>query len=240
MSDLSEAEMVREIGLRNPWHAFIGEPDACHVAYEQSFCGSSIADVLVSGVDAGVLRRRNTSGLNHPIRDEFSLAVLHAMPSNVPISLRRIRERLGWGEVDRLADQLARLCEHGFVHHERTDVYRKAKQLKSVVNCCVALEAKLSDWRSGIVQAVRYRLFANEVYVLLPVEMASTASQHAERFRETGVGLALWDGESLHLAVRGTKRPPVSPVANALSTESVFADILQGVYHNMPVVDSAQ
>lgn len=54
----------------------------------------------------------------------------------------------------------------------------------------VAIEAKLRDWRRGLVQAYRYIQFSNESWVLLDHSTSLSALRHQEQFRTYGVGLA--------------------------------------------------
>lgn len=54
----------------------------------------------------------------------------------------------------------------------------------------IAVEAKLQDWRRGLVQAYRYRQFASESWVLLDASRAGLAASNERSFRAAGVGLA--------------------------------------------------
>jgi hypothetical protein len=59
----------------------------------------------------------------------------------------------------------------------------------SLYNEVIAIEAKLSKWRSALQQAYRNRCFADKSYVLLPLEVAKTACQHEHEFKKRGVGI---------------------------------------------------
>ena len=47
------------------------------------------------------------------------------------------------------------------------------KKIDAVTRNFIAIEAKVSDWKSGLEQAIRYKQFANEVYVALSSEYIS-------------------------------------------------------------------
>ena len=53
----------------------------------------------------------------------------------------------------------------------------------------IAVEFKLANWRRALVQAFRYRNFANEAYVVLDEERGRRAVLNAEIFRAANVGL---------------------------------------------------
>lgn len=44
------------------------------------------------------------------------------------------------------------------------------KKIDAVTKNFIAIEAKLSDWKSGIEQAARYKQYANEVYIAISAE----------------------------------------------------------------------
>lgn len=61
------------------------------------------------------------------------------------------------------------------------------RRVDEVSKDIIAIEAKLSDWKSGVDQALRYRQYANEVYVALSAEHISKVN--TDTFRELGIGL---------------------------------------------------
>lgn len=52
-----------------------------------------------------------------------------------------------------------------------------------------ALELKVEHWGRALHQALRYRVFANRVAVVMPLPWARNAIPHRDRFRASGVGL---------------------------------------------------
>ena len=55
----------------------------------------------------------------------------------------------------------------------------------------IAYEAKLTNWRSALVQAVSYLAFADKSYVVLPEGTSLPALSKYDLFKEAGVGLIL-------------------------------------------------
>jgi hypothetical protein len=56
-----------------------------------------------------------------------------------------------------------------------------------------AIEAKLKDWRKGLMQASRYRFFANRALLVLPPATAAIAVAFLATFRALNVGLWEFD-----------------------------------------------
>lgn len=79
-----------------------------------------------------------------------------------------------------------------------------------------AIEAKLKDWRKGLMQASRYRYFANRAILVLPPQAASVAIRYLETFKKLGVGLWEFNPKSETIVRHTTpqKRRPFSVLAH--------------------------
>ncbi len=71
--------------------------------------------------------------------------------------------------------------------HPDSEADFAAMSLKSL--SITAIEAKISDWRKGLLQASRYRFFANRSLLVLPPEVCSVALGYLDTFRNLNVGL---------------------------------------------------
>jgi hypothetical protein len=76
----------------------------------------------------------------------------------------------------------------------------------------IAFEAKISDWRKGLMQASRYRYFANLSILLLPPSVAEVAARFLPTFRSVNVGLWEFDASTgkLHKHFTPRKRKPLN------------------------------
>ena len=70
-----------------------------------------------------------------------------------------------------------------------------------------AIEAKIKDWRKGLMQAARYRFFANRALLVLPPDTALTALAFLRTFRDLNVGLWEFDVATNRLRKHFTPRP---------------------------------
>lgn len=80
----------------------------------------------------------------------------------------------------------------------------RALALKSLK--LTAFEAKLKDWRKGLVQASRYKHFANRAILVLPSATAKIAREYLQTFRDLQVGLWEFDSEKLRIIRHTTPR----------------------------------
>lgn len=69
-----------------------------------------------------------------------------------------------------------------------------------------AIEAKIKDWRKGLMQAARYRFFANRALLVLPPETALSALTFLSTFRDLNVGLWEFDSTTNRLRKHFTPR----------------------------------
>ena len=80
----------------------------------------------------------------------------------------------------------------------------RAMALKSLR--LTAFEAKLKDWRKGLVQASRYNHFANRSILVLPSDTARIALGYLNTFRELRIGLWEFDPKTMRITRHLTPR----------------------------------
>jgi hypothetical protein len=90
-----------------------------------------------------------------------------------------------------------------------------------------AIEAKIKDWRKGLMQAARYRFFANRSLLVLPPEAARIAVAFLPTFRDLNVGLWEFNATSNRLQKHFTPRSR-RPL-NCKAREKAVHSILSGL-----------
>lgn len=78
------------------------------------------------------------------------------------------------------------------------------KKIDAVTQNFIAIEAKISDWKSGLEQANRYRQFANEVYVAISEEHLSKVNR--DMFKEMNIGLMSVSNEGMKIVLKAKKK----------------------------------
>ena len=86
-----------------------------------------------------------------------------------------------------------------------------------------AIEAKLKDWRKGLIQAARYRHFSNRAILVLPPATATTAVTFMETFKALSVGLWEFDSVAGKITKHTTPRlsKPLNLQAHAQAMEMI-------------------
>ena len=74
----------------------------------------------------------------------------------------------------------------------------------------VSFELKLTDWKTAIIQAFRYRSFSNKVYVVMPEDTVKRAVAHTDQFNQYGIGLASFTSGRLTVLVDAKPFEPYS------------------------------
>lgn len=75
----------------------------------------------------------------------------------------------------------------------------------------ISIEAKLRDWRRGLVQACRYSQYSHQSWVLLDTAAARTATENLQMFKQAGVGLASFStSDQLYVHLPAKHRQPSS------------------------------
>ena len=88
----------------------------------------------------------------------------------------------------------------------RTDVVAHAADGR-----VIAIEAKLTDWRTALHQAFRNLCFAHQSYVLLPLVTALRAHQYSAEFVRRRVGICCLEGAKIVLLCDSIKAEPIEP-----------------------------
>ncbi len=68
------------------------------------------------------------------------------------------------------------------------------KKIDAVTKNFIAVEAKLSDWRAGLEQAIRYKQYADEVYVAISSEFVGKVDKELLRSMKIGL-MSVSDGK---------------------------------------------
>ena len=77
------------------------------------------------------------------------------------------------------------------------------KKIDAVTKNLIAVEAKISDWKAGLEQAVRYKQYANEVYVALSSEYVTKVDK--KLFKNMNIGLMSVSDDKLKISIKAKR-----------------------------------
>lgn len=86
----------------------------------------------------------------------------------------------------------------------KTTEYIKKNNSRTTVQ---AFEFKLRDWRSGLMQAHRYKYFSNSSILVIPVDKIKSVQKSLDLFKQLGVGLWAFNLSSGTITKKFTPRP---------------------------------
>ncbi len=180
-------------------------PSAFAVFFEvQSAAG--IPDVVAAVFDRDVLEKRGEDGfVTDPASLGALLALSDARDACRSLDARQVAAATGLTLAYVRSRVLPGLAARGLVAMTGPGRWTAAGLYRSPAQTLVTVEAKLSDWRRGLGQAVRHAAGADAAWLVLDAARTRPAVSRAEWFRAAGVGLAGLDRD-------GTLRALLPPV----------------------------
>ncbi len=153
--------------------------------------GYGRADIVGFLIDAQRCRARLENGQTRAIDRIEHCHLLHHIPDADdgvdPIALGELARYMR-RSPSFLKHTLLRFLENaGYVRQVGHNLYLKVNGFIPITRDVVAIEAKVSDWRKGAIQAKRYQVFANRVYLAIQHEYAHRVD--LDRLRQHRIGL---------------------------------------------------
>ena len=100
--------------------------------------------------------------------------------------------------------KLNRLREWGVVEESKGGRISLSKRW-AVPYSIMAIEAKLARWRDALTQAIEYKKYATQSFVLLPFEFARAAIAAKHEFDDNEIGLLVYDHPSLSCEIEAPR-----------------------------------
>jgi hypothetical protein len=121
---------------------------------------------------------------------------------------------------------LKRLTEYGYIIQE-SEGYRLKYYAHEVFTECIAVEAKISNWKRGLYQAYRYKWFANRSYLALDENYIAPAMKNLNQFQELNIGLISVGADKLDIIVDAKPETPKSHDSFMIASEEIFSSHLE-------------
>jgi len=116
---------------------------------------------------------------------------------------------------------LKQLLEDKFIKVVDGKYYFKVNGWIPIAKEIIAVEAKLKDWKRGIIQANRYKSFANKTYLAMPTQQGKNIDK--KLLKKHNIGLILFDVDTGKLTMKNPKKEKALNKYKAnLATESIL------------------
>jgi hypothetical protein len=184
--DGSEASMMAL--LSKEASRLLGTKKTRPISFPEFSVGRGIADLYIVDEDRSALRRRKD--LDIPaITDRTQNQIIELIGRADGVPFEELTGYLNSHRLTNMTHHLNVLFEQGAIYSDNAHVYVKEIASTNVIRHSVAIEAKVSDWRKGIKQALRYKNFADKSYLALYETHARTAKENLHVFEALNIGL---------------------------------------------------
>jgi len=160
--------------------------------------GYGIADLVLFKPNKQKILKRLSHAQHTRLLSENYFKVLSVITDSEtkkkPTSLRSIEKNVSVSSQTLRYKILPKLKDCGYVKEVDNGYYLKVNGWLPIGKELIAIEAKLHDWKKGLQQAIRYKAFANRVYLAVPSNIAKNAQRAL--LEKHGVGLISFDPES--------------------------------------------
>lgn len=198
--------------------------DKTVLARQEFSAGTGTADVVMFSIDDKILSKR-LKRQKAALTDYRLLSAYLAIERQPGITLGELVAMLNFSlkslESDILPElknaKLVELEDNGFKLVD--DIVEQTPVLK-----CVAIEAKVKDWRGGLKQACRYKEFADESYLAIYKKHSTAAIQHKDLFEALGIGLLIVDDGHVEMVVE-SKNNLFKKINRLLASERLISTL---------------
>jgi len=160
--------------------------------------GYGIADLILvqkAGVDFNRCKVRSNYGQKYPLLKPEYFRVLKHVPDQesqkTPATFDYLTKKTGFSKSYLRSKILKTLERNGYIRRVGERAYLKINGWLPLAREVIAIEAKLKDWKGGFIQANRYKLFADKVYLAIPIGVEHLVNK--ELLIQYGVGLIVLD-----------------------------------------------
>lgn len=152
----SEAEMVKLLA------SALKQKFNTDVSVQEFAGGYGIADLVFA---KNFLAGTNTVSRT-PINNYYALKSYLKLPQKTPFNVSDIINLSGTSK--NISERVVSyLLKENYIYKEGKNYYKSNIQFNNPIKKLVAIEAKLKDWKKGILQARRYKSFTDECYLAI-------------------------------------------------------------------------
>lgn len=200
------------------------------VSIEEFSCGTGISDLTIFTVDDKILAQRQKSN-KKPITSKNQIQVLLTLLDNKPLILPEIIERVSFNSKHTVLKILKQLVEANIVTVNEGEYRASHSIAESTSENVIAIEAKISDWKSGVRQAMRYKEYANYSYLAIYEEHIPACIGNIEVFKKLGIGLIGVSNEGIKWHIQASLSN-VTTVENKILAFERFYSIIDERYES--------
>lgn len=204
-----EYEMVESLKRYFSGYAVIEEFDGGH----------GIADLLVIVPDEENIEARRKAGQLLPLTEKNLVRALALIPYDRPVTLDFLEQVTCLSRRNLKERILKVLADGGYIRELPRGRYVRLGP-PIIARELIGIEAKMKNWRRGVLQARRYRQFCHAVY--LAIHETAHHRVHIPVLRRQGLGLFVVSNSSVYELVKPRQQCPNSDILFLYSNEVIW------------------
>ncbi len=182
--------------------------------------GYGRADLVAFSIDFNKVKSRLDNGQLRSLSRVEHYSIIRSLPeldSGATVPLQHIVESTPLSKEYVRREILPFLIRFGYVKETVSGEFAKVNGFVPIADEILAVEAKVSDWRKGAIQAKRYQVFANRTYLAV----AGRYQHRVDRslLREHRIGLMSVDEQGVYELIPAPSLEPRDQDRFNLATE---------------------
>lgn len=188
--------------------------------------GYGVADLVLIKKDKLNIRncsiRRDYGQFSRLLREEY-FKIFEYLPDrnsrDNPVSLDYLVKKTTLSKSFLKYNLLKTLKKNKYIKKEKENYYFKTNGWIPITKEIIAIEAKLRDWKRGFIQANRYKVFADKVYLAIPIETSHLVDK--KLLKKHNIGLIILDAlnKKKKIALQPKRSKPFNEHKRNLATE---------------------
>ena len=194
--------------------------------------GYGIADLVLFRPHAGNCLKRIEHKQSRRLLHEGYFRVFSSLPDiasdDAPMSLAKLGTTTAYSSGFLKYTILPYLKKAQYVKETQKGYYVKINGWLPIGLEMIAIEAKLHDWKRGFYQAHRYRVFADKVYLAVPMGIVDLVDETL--LRKHGVGLIGFDARlgTKQVVLETVNKKPLDDFKRNFASEFFWSAELRG------------
>lgn len=128
-------------------------------------------------------------------------------------------------KLDKYKELKEYLIKNKYIRKIDTGIFQKEKNLQPLTGEIIAIEAKLSDWKNGFYQALRYKYFAHESYLALSENKIKNVD--IELLKSKNIGLISVGNNNIDIIMHSKKTTPLNSASCFYSSQNIYESIIK-------------
>ena len=199
------------------------------IDYEIGF-DFGIADIMIFWISKKLLEKRAKSKIYNPITNRLSYYIFFNAPEDREFNFNELLKLLNITNNTTAKaikyNNIRFLVKNNYFLQINNNIYKKNNKYFNPVKKIIAIEIKISDWKSGLLQAQRYTSFSDESYLGLWDRFIEQALKNENLFKESNIGLlSLTENKNSKKVIKPKKNNNIKALNKGFAAEYILSKL---------------